>query len=83
MNNKEKNTRIVTFEEDYTSQAGTKSKEGPIYKKGSTHAIHASMVKKLEEKGAKMKVEKLDVDAGIKRIQKAKKANKEKDFAVN
>ncbi len=83
MNNKEKNTRIVTFNEDYFSEAGKKSKEGPIYKKGSTHAIHAALVKKLEEKGAQMKVEKLDVEAGIKRIQKVKKANKEKDFAVN
>lgn len=75
MNNKEKNTRIVTFKEDYVSQAAiTGEKNGgpkatPIYKKGSAHAIHHLVVKSLEKKGAKMDVKKHDPEPGIKRLQ--------------
>lgn len=68
MNNKEKNTRIVTFKEDYKSKAGS-----VIYKKGSTHAIHQKLVTSLQEKGAKMDVKKHDPEPGVKRL-KAKRA---------
>jgi hypothetical protein len=66
-------TRIVTFKEDYS--AG----EPPqlFYKKGSTHAIHWKVVKKLEDKGAKMKVEEFDHKAYIKR-EKEKLLKKDK-----
>lgn len=75
MNNKEKNTRIVTFKEDYISQAAlTAEKNGgpkaqPIYKKGSTHAIHHLTVKSLLAKGAKVEVKKHDPEPGIKRLK--------------
>jgi hypothetical protein len=75
MNNKEKNTRIVTFKEDYVSQAalaGEKAigvKAQPLYKKGSTHAIHHLVVKSLLAKGAKMDVKKHDPEPGVKRLK--------------
>lgn len=67
MNNKLKNTRIVTFKEDYFSKAGA-GKE-PIYKKGSTHAIHHALVDKLKEKGAKMEIKEVNEQAYIKRAK--------------
>lgn len=81
MNNKEKNTRIVTFKEDYISQAalaGEKAggpKAQPIYKKGSTHAIHHLTVKSLLAKGAKMDVRNHDPAPGVKRLQEQRKKN--------
>lgn len=75
MNNKEKNTRIVTFKEDYFSQAGLKEKTAPIYKKGSVHAIHHLTVKSLLAKGAKMDVKKHDPEPGIKRLKEQLKKN--------
>lgn len=76
MNNKEKNTRIVTFKEDYYSKAGGgPGKANPIYKKGSVHAIHHLTVKSLEQKGAKMDVKKHDPEPGIKRLKEQHKKN--------
>lgn len=77
MNTKEKETRIVTFKEDYSSEAGKKSGE-VIYKKGSTHAIHFKTVKSLEAKGAKMDVKQYDKEAAEKRIKKAMQETEEK-----
>ena len=70
--NKEKETRIVTFKEDYASKVG-KTKGEVIYKKGTIHAIHFKTVQQLQEKGAKMDVKKYDKEAAEKRI-KARKA---------
>lgn len=75
MNNKEKNTRIVKFKEDYFSKAGIKEKSAPIYKKGSVHAIHHLTVKSLEAKGAQMDVKKHDPEPGIKRRKEELKKN--------
>jgi len=46
-----------------------------IYRKGSTHAIHYSIVKKLEAKGVKMEVKKHDPEPIIRRLKAEKKAN--------
>lgn len=75
MNNKEKNTRIVTFKEDYYSKAGTKEQASPIYKKGSVHAIHHLTVKSLLAKGAKMEIKVHDPAPGIKRLVAERKKN--------
>lgn len=65
---KYEDTRIVTFKEDYSIP--TKSGEPRVlYKKGSTHAIHKTIVKKLEGK-AKMTVEMLD----FKKVEEKRKA---------
>ncbi len=77
MNNKEKNARVVTFKEEYKSKAGT-----VIYKKGSTHAIHHTLVGQLQEKGAKMDMKKLDVDAGVRRLKQKRSENLKKAEAL-
>jgi hypothetical protein len=85
LTNKEKETRIVTFKEDYSStaakseatKAGKDVKPQVIYRNGSVHAIHYSLVKKLEAKGVKMDVKKFDKEASEKRI----KARMEKEKA--
>lgn len=74
MNNKEKNTRIVTFKEDYQSKAGGKDGQ-VIYKKGSIHAIHYLTVKSLLAKGAKMEVKVHDPGPGIARLKKERTKN--------
>lgn len=80
MSKKIENVRIVTFKDDYSSKI---SKE-PIYKKGSTHAIHQKTVKQLESKGAKMEVKRFDEQ---REIEIAKKAladqEKESKFRFN
>lgn len=83
LTNKEKETRIVTFKEDYSSKAqkavaGIAEKPDVIYKKGSVHAIHQSLVKKLEANGAKMDVKKFDKEASEKRIKAARAKEKQK-----
>lgn len=78
MNNKEKNTRVVTFKEDYVTKAGT-----VVYKKGSTHAIHKTLVKNLQEKGMKADVRALDVEAGVKRLKLKRAENLKKVAALN
>lgn len=66
-----KNTKVVTFKEDYNAGGML------IYKKGSTHPIHKKTVEVLKEKGVKMDVKDYDVDA---EIDKAKaKFDKAKD----
>lgn len=60
MNNKFQKTRIVTFKEDYYSKPGAATNGEPVYKKGSTHAIHETLVAQLEKKGAKMSVSMFD-----------------------
>lgn len=77
MNNKEKNTRLVTFTEDYKSKAGTL-----IYKKGSTHAIHHALVADLKAKGAKMNVVKLDPEPAIKRLKQKRAENLRKAESI-
>lgn len=77
LNNKEKETRIVTFKEDYSTKAqkamaGLTDKPEVLFKKGSVHAMHQSLVKSLEAKGAKMDVKKFDKEASEKRIKKAR-----------
>lgn len=85
---KEKETRIVTFKEDYSSNAqktvaGLAEKPEVIYRKGSTHAIHQSLVKKLEAKGVKMDVKKFDKEASEKRIKKARAEAALRQTALN
>lgn len=56
MSKKFDKVRIVTFEEDYSSMvSGT-----PIYRKGTTHAIHERIVAKLKDKKVKMTVKNFD-----------------------
>lgn len=80
MTNKEKNARLVTFKEDYASQAGKKAGE-VIYKKGTQHAIHKTLVKQLTDKGAKMDVKDVPVDSIVKRAKAARAANLKKETA--
>ena len=77
MNNKEKNARLVTFKEDYQSTPGKLNGE-VIYKKGTSHAIHKTLVKKLQDKGAKMDVKDIPVDAIVKRAKAARAENLKK-----
>jgi hypothetical protein len=81
MNNKFKNTRIVTFKEDYFSKAGVAKNEAPIYKKGSTHAIHYKLVDDLKEKGAKMEVKNFDEQAYIRRSKEQQAKNRKMSMA--
>lgn len=83
MNNKEKNTRVVTFKEDYNSEAGKKANQPPIYRKGSVHAIHKDLVKKLQDKGAKVDVKPLDVEAMVRRIKAQRAERLKKLEALN
>jgi hypothetical protein len=72
---KYEDTRIVTFKEDYAVNKVDKDgkpimvdgKNAKIvyYKKDSQHAIHFSVVAKLEKNGASMKVEKFDRKAYV------------------
>lgn len=71
MNTKIKNTRVVTFEEDYFSKARVAQNGDPIYKKGSIHAIHQRTVALLKDKGAKMKVKEFDEKRAIDLAKKA------------
>lgn len=72
--NKYKDTRIVTFKEDYKVANGTRV----IYAKGSTHAIHKDLVKKLQLAKAQIDVKEFDkekaVEAAKKRLKKQKEA---------
>lgn len=56
------NTRIVKIKEDFNLSKNQKeNKPGRLlYKKGSEHAIHYKLLKKLDEKGLKYEI--LDVD---------------------
>lgn len=78
MNNKEKQTRKVTFKEDYYSKAGKELGEAPIYRKSSVHAIHEGLVSQLQAKGAKMEVGKFDFEAIKKRHKKQLNENRKK-----
>lgn len=67
---KYEDTRIVTFQEEYaipTKAGGTRV----IYKKSTTHAMHKSIAKLLQDRGAKIKVSELD----HKKIIEQRKAN--------
>lgn len=81
-------TRIVTFKEDYTGRkAGDKSETAPIVymEKGSTHAIHKSLVAKLAKRGAKMEISEVDVKkvtADAKRRHQERQERREKDAYV-
>jgi hypothetical protein len=74
---KERDSRRVTFQEDYS--AGTKQGTGKdnvprvpsrVFKKGSVHAMHVQVAEKLVKRGAKIKIEKFDFPA-MKEKQKA------------
>lgn len=67
---KYEDTRIVTFQEDYTvptEKGGTRV----LYKKGTTHAMHKSIADKLKEKGAKCIIVPLDHKKIIEERKKA------------
>lgn len=81
MNNKEKNARFVTFKEDYSSKPG-KEKGEVIFRKGTTHALHKNVVKQLQDKGAKMDIKEVPVDAIVKRHKALRLANLKKAEAV-
>lgn len=49
-------TRVVKFKEDYA----VGDPPQVMYKKNSTHCIHWKVVKKMEERGAKITVESFD-----------------------
>lgn len=78
---KEKEVRIVTFKQDYSSDAqiaiaaknGKDTKPEILFKNGSVHALHQSLVNKLTFKGVKMDVKKFDKEASEKRIKAARK----------
>lgn len=80
LTNKEKETRIVTFKQDYSTdaqiavaaKAGKDVKPDVLFKSGSVHALHQSLVNKLAFKGVKMDVKKFDKEASEKRIKKAR-----------
>lgn len=84
LTNKEKETRIVTFKEDYSTKAqkhvAELAKPEVLFKKGSVHAMHQSLVKSLEAKGAKMDVKKFDKEASEKRIKKARLEAKQRQL---
>lgn len=63
-NNRLKNTRVVTFKEDY--KVGKKV----LYKKGETHYIHVDTVEKKELKKVATVAE-FDEEAEIKKARKA------------
>lgn len=72
MSKKMDNVKIVTFTEDYTSKAGAKEGGGPIYKKGSTHAIHQRTVAQLKDKGAKFTAKPFDEKRAIELAKQAR-----------
>lgn len=88
---KYEDTRIVTFKEDYGVQKLDKNGDPIIidgkpakiiyYKKGSQHAIHKNVVKKIEEKGGKIDVELFDRKAFVSRERE--KLLKKKDAQVS
>jgi hypothetical protein len=69
---KYRDTRIVTFQQDYAPGGKV------IYENGSTHAIHCETVERLQNLKVRMKVEKLDpskiVASKIEQNRKAKAA---------
>jgi hypothetical protein len=78
---KYEDARIVTFKEDYsrpTKNGGTRV----YYKKNSTHAIHKNLVKLLEDKGAKMKVEELDMKKVYAERKKKLASNKKREVEL-
>lgn len=56
---KQRDARIVTFEQDYKPNGYTIAGErsGNPMKKGSKHAVHKDVVDVLQKQGVKMKVE--------------------------
>lgn len=78
---KYEDTRIVTFKEDYSRP----TKSGGIrvyYKKNSTHAIHKALVELLEQRGAKMKVEELDMKKVYAERKKKMSENKKREVEL-
>lgn len=56
MSNRLKNTKIVTFKEDYKLNGGQ-----VVYAKGSEHPIHKDQVEKLKKNGAKFDAKDFDM----------------------
>jgi len=89
LNNKEKNTRKVTFHKDYYSapsldaKGSPKPNAEPIYRKGSVHAIHHTLVKKLQSKMSEddMTVETFDFPKMKETAAKEFRKNKAKERA--
>lgn len=73
ISNKMKNTRVVTFKDDYKIEGRAK----PVYRKGETHYIHHLTVEALKEAGAKMEVKKYQaeekIEAAREKVEKTKK----------
>lgn len=74
-NNKLKNTREVTFSEDYNP-----SKSVPIYSKGETAYIHKDNLENLKKGGAKFSSKELNVedliDKAARDFEESKKPKK-------
>ena len=73
-NNKYKNTVVIKVKEDFNPVRNREGKDSKVigrilYKKGSTHAVHKSVVPKLVEKGLKHDV----VDINFTDIEKKAK----------
>lgn len=88
LTNKEKETCIVTFKQDYSTNAqkavaGLTDKPEILFKNGSVHALHQSLVKKLEAKNVKMDIKKFDKEASEKRIKAARAKEKAKQALLN
>lgn len=68
MSKKMDNVRVVTFTEDYSSKKSSQ----PIYRKGSTHAIHQRTVAQLKDKGAKFTAKPFDEKRAIELAKQAR-----------
>jgi hypothetical protein len=83
---KYENTRIVTFQEDYSVKAKNPGEDGKgrkiLFKKGSRRAIHKGVVAILEKNGAKIKVETLDSKKIEEKLKAKAEAAKRKAFTV-
>lgn len=79
MSNKLKNTRVVTFKEDYTSKAGATTGGEPIARKGSVHAMHVNVAAMLKDKGAKIDIKEFDAEGAIKRAKARLAENRKKE----
>lgn len=71
MNNKFKNTRVVTFDEDYKVKTAD-GKGKVLHKKGDTIHVHKSTAETLSKNG-KVKVKEFDYEGEVAKAKKAAK----------
>ena len=74
--------RIVFFQEDYaipTKSGGTRV----IYKKGTTHAMHKSVAKLLEERKAKVKVTELDYKKAEEKLREKLRKDRKRSIELS